>query len=354
MRDLIVVGGGPAGLAAAIRARQLGLDCLVLEPKPAPIDKACGEGLMPATLAHLETLGVDDIDGHPFTGIRYVDATRPDCSATGDFATSGLGVRRTTLHRRLWQRADHLGVEWVARRASEVSNLGDAVRADDQRARYLIAADGLHSSVRRQLGIEVDEGAEPRYGVRRHFAAKPWTDRVEVHWSRRAEAYVTPVGPQLVGVALLADGGGRFSELMNDFPHLLDRLDGADPVTEVRGGGPFEKRPARRVDGRVLFVGDAAGYLDPLTGEGVALGLATACAAVDAIVDGRPESYERHYRKLTREYWLLTGLLLGVSRLGWLHRPMIRLFDLCPPIFDGALNLLGGRKEKTTPVPLSH
>ncbi len=341
MYDVLIAGGGPAGLAAAIRGAQLGMDCAVVEPRPAPIDKACGEGLMPAALTRLNELGVDEIDGVDFVGIRYLDAERDDYTATGDFRQPGRGVRRTELQRRLWARAQELGVAHIDGRVERVVQLGDHVEAAGLRARWLVAADGLHSRIRRQLGVEREPRRPRRFGVRRHFRAAPWTDRVEVYWSPNGEAYVTPVGPETVGVALLSTDGGRFDELFGDYPQLAERLDGAPRVTDAMGGGPFEQRVAQRHVGRVLLVGDAAGYLDPLTGEGVALGVATASAAVEAIAAGEPEAYEERYRELTRDYYGLTGLLLAVSRRRWMHRPMIGLLDRVPAIFDRCLKMQG-------------
>ncbi|MFW5966010.1 MAG: NAD(P)/FAD-dependent oxidoreductase [Persicimonas sp.] len=342
MRDVLIAGGGPAGLAAAIRARQRGLSCAIVEPKPPPIDKACGEGLMPAALALLDELGVEAPAGHPFVGIRYLDAVRPQLSAEGDFAQPGRGVRRTELYERLHRRAVELDVERIEGCIERVEQHPGHVEADGEKARYLIGADGLHSHVRREVGIEAHTGEDPRFGVRRHYEVSPWADRVEVYWSPRGEAYVTPVDDEAVGVAFLAEGGGRFDDFLPHFPHLAERLDGATPISEDRGGGPFEHRLERRVAGRVLLVGDAAGYLDPLTGEGVALALSTARAAVDALADDAPERYEERYTRLTRTYWWMTGLLLHVSRRRWLHRPMLELLDRAPHLFDGCLHLLGG------------
>jgi flavin-dependent dehydrogenase len=294
---------------------------------------------MPAAIAHLEKLGVDDIDGVDFVGIRYLDALDPRCVATGDFRRPGKGVRRIELQRRLWQRARAVGVELIRGRVDGVVDLGDSVEAGGERARYLVATDGLHSQIRRQLGVGLEPRRAPRFGVRRHFEIAPWTDRVEVYWSPHGEAYVTPVGAKMVGVALLATGGGRFEELLPDYPHLVARLDGAAFATTARGGGPFEQRVSRRQVGRVLLAGDAAGYLDPITGEGVALGVATAGAAVEAIADGQPARYEEVYRKLTREYYGLTSVLLQVARRRWAHRPMIGLLQRAPWLFDRCVQL---------------
>jgi flavin-dependent dehydrogenase len=343
--DLLVAGGGPAGLAASIRASELGLRVIVLEPESPPIDKACGEGLMPAALHRLDELGVTPTVGHPIEGIRYVDAREADCSAVGDFSGQGRGVRRTELHRALQARAAQVGVDFASVRVDSVHQDGSGVEAGGYRGRHLIAADGLHSDIRRLLDVGESERRRSRYGIRRHYRRSPWRSRVEVHLGSRAEAYVTPVAEDTVGVAFLFEDTGRFDELMTAFPNLRDRLDGAEIVSEDQGAGPFEQRVSRRVVGRTLLAGDAAGYLDALTGEGVALALETGTAAAEAVAAGDLDDYERRYRGLTRAYFGLTEALLRVTRWRWLHRPLIGLLDRVPGLFDGVLRLLGGSES---------
>ena len=341
--DVLVAGGGPSGLAAAIAATQRGLSALVIEPRRGVIDKACGEGLMPAAVDALERLGVALPTGRPFVGIRYVDATRTDLCADGDFpGRAGRGVRRTALHAALLERAQAAGVRIVHERVRAVRQTGHAVQANGLRGRWLVAADGLHSPIRRTLGLCLPARLPPRYGARRHFRARPWSNRVEVHWSRGAEAYVTPVGPETVGLALLFEHGGRFGPLLErHFPNLHDRL--GPPLSDVRGAGPFEQRVRRRVAGRVLLVGDAAGYLDALTGEGVALGVNTARAAIACIAAGRPQAYESRWRDLTGAYLALTHALLWATRRVSKRRPgdVVRIARASPWLFDGVLGVLG-------------
>ena len=105
--EVLVVGGGPVGLAAAIEARLAGHEVLVVEPRIGVIDKACGEGLMPGTLAALHRLGVDPA-GHPLRGIAYRSPGRAVEHAFR--AGPGRGVRRTVLHEALLGRASELGV----------------------------------------------------------------------------------------------------------------------------------------------------------------------------------------------------------------------------------------------------
>lgn len=278
--DLLIVGGGPGGLATALHARRLGLSVIVAEPRDGPIDKACGEGLMPGGLAELTSLGVDPV-GMPFHGIAYLSEGR---QAQARFRRGpGRGVRRTTLHAALAARAKEEDTDWIRTRVTSVAQDARGVSAAGVRAKWLVAGDGLHSQVRRAVGITAAAGTPRRYGVRWHYRVPAWSEFVEVYWSRWGEAYVTPVEPDLVGVAILSRGRPDLAW----FPRLARRLHGA-PRGQHRGCGPLRQVVSRRVAGRVLLVGDAAGYEDALTGEGISLALKQSAAAVDAIVNEAP------------------------------------------------------------------
>jgi flavin-dependent dehydrogenase len=317
--DLIVVGAGPVGLAAAIEGRMMGLTVLLIEQRAGVIDKACGEGLMPGALPLLQRLGVE-VEGRPLRGVTYRQADR---SVTHRFADGGgLGVRRTTLYGALGRRADELGVERLTAKVTGVKPTDDRVTVvvnegdtgGEVAARYLLACDGLHSTVARLTGLaRAAPRRSRRYGVRQHYAVAPWGDTIEVYYAARAEFYVTPVTDSVVGIAMLAGPRVDFARALAEVPHLAQKLDGAAPASTRRGAGPFRQRTRARTLGRVLLVGDASGYVDAITGEGLRLGMAQARAAVHCVATNRPRSYERAWRRETRDFRLLTSALVALA-----------------------------------------
>jgi flavin-dependent dehydrogenase len=336
MIDLLVVGGGPAGLATAIYGAKAGLEVVVAERRCGPIDKACGEGLMPHTLRHLERLGVHP-HGRPFRGISYRDADR---HVDAPFRRgAGRGVRRTVLHGALLDAAADAGVRIRQDEVGEISQDATSVTAGRWRARYLAAADGLHSPIRRSLGLERPSPGARRWGIRRHVEIAPWSDYVEVHWAPGAEAYVTPVADNCVGVAVLKSRKGGFDHHLAEFPELRDRI--ADrPHEPDRAAGPLRQRVSSRAAGRVLLVGDAAGYVDALTGEGLGLAFGAAELLVKSVVAERPDTYDRRWRQMTRRYRALTAALLEASSHAPLRSGIVPAAAALPTVFAGVVNLL--------------
>jgi flavin-dependent dehydrogenase len=336
--DLLVAGAGPAGAATAIRAALAGLSVVVVEPRSGPIDKACGEGIAHSAVEYLERLGVP-LQGRPFAGIRYLDSSR--CVDARFRAGPGLGVRRTVLQAALLDRLGELGVRVEAGRVGAVAQNGSSVTAAGFTARYLAAADGLHSPVRRQLGLGLDRsGSEVRRGLRRHFSTAPWTDLVEVYWSPLGEAYVTPVADDLVGVAVLTSARGSFDSHLDAFPALKRRLDGAAPASDVMGAGPLRQLVRARVAGRVMLVGDAAGYVDALTGEGIAVSLRTSAELVRCVLQDRPEAYEAAWRRVSREARFLTASLLWARNRSLLAPRIVPAAALLPGVYGAIVNRL--------------
>jgi flavin-dependent dehydrogenase len=336
--DVAVIGGGPIGLAAAIEARLAGLSVVLVEQRDGVIDKACGEGLMPGALPLLERLGVRP-DGHPLQGISYRQGTR---SVTHRFSSGiGLGVRRTTLQSALADRAAELGVVRVTARIERIRIGAHAVSVDAHfDARYLLACDGLHSTVARLVGL-----ARPaprrirRYGTRQHYFVAPWSDNIEVYYGRDAEFYVTPVSETVVGLAMLARQHTDYDAALAGVPELAARVAGAESASSRRGAGPFRQRTRARTKGRVLLVGDASGYVDAITGEGLRLGFAQARDAVRCIVAGRPQDYERAWKRTTRDFRMLTSALVFAATTP-LRAGIVPLAALLPRLFGSIVQRL--------------
>jgi len=335
--DVLVAGGGPVGLAAAIEARMRGLSVTVVEPRDGAIDKACGEGLMPGALPALARLGVDP-EGHPLRGVSYRDGRR---RVDHRFESGeGRGVRRTVLHAALQARAAELGAQFVSGRVENVTQDADGVEAAGIRARYLLAADGLHSTVRRALGMERPVRARGRrFGLRRHYHLEPETDLIEVYWSPAVEAYLTPVGGGVIGVSLLGRRGMDFDRAIAAIPELAGRLAGAEPASALRGAGPFRQRSVRPSNGRVLLVGDASGYVDAITGEGIRVGLAQAQAAVECAEFDAPEVYADAWTERTRDFRVLTSGLVAAATSP-LRGAIVPVAHRLPRVYGAAIERL--------------
>jgi flavin-dependent dehydrogenase len=309
--DVAIVGGGPVGLVAAIEARLAGLSVVVLEQREGAIDKACGEGLMPGALPILARLGVDP-GGMPIAGITYSQGRR---SVSHRFANgAGRGVRRVELHDALAARAEELGVERMRAKVESVEQTAEDVTVGPVTARYVLACDGLHSPVASFLGLtRPAPRGRRRYGLRQHFAVAPWSDMVEVHYGRKAEVYVTPISAGVVGVAILGGRNTDYDQTIGGIPALAARLGGAEPASSRRGAGPFRQRTRARTLGRILLVGDASGYVDAITGEGLRVGFAQATAAIAAVAANNPAQYERDWIRITREFRLTTTALVRLA-----------------------------------------
>ncbi len=346
--DVFVIGGGPAGLAAAIAARQRGFSVTVADGTKPPIDKACGEGLLPETLATLSELGVtaEPDEGSRFRGIRFLTNEQEAC---GQFSRgAGLGVRRTILHEWMIRRAEACGVRllWQTPVAG-ISPAGVHLPSGLIPARWIIGADGSGSRVRLWSGLNRAKRRRQRYATRRHYRICPWSEHVEIYWGARAQAYVTPVSRDETCVVIVAEevADAEFAAFLKDCPRLRERLGESEISSRERGAVTLMHSLLAVHSGNVALVGDASGSVDAVTGDGLRLAFRQAIALADAIQTGELWRYGRAHRELARKALLMGDLLLAFGKHDRLRVRVIKMLAQRPRIFDGFLAMHSGERN---------
>ncbi|HSD65922.1 MAG TPA: NAD(P)/FAD-dependent oxidoreductase [Vicinamibacteria bacterium] len=374
-RDVVVVGGGPAGSAVAAFLARRGNDVLLLEAARFPRDKVCGEGVSPEAWRLLDAMGASDavraLSPHPLRGMQLVS---PDGTAfRGEYRgheRTGFALRRLALDGALLDAARRAGAE--VREATRVTRLlrGEVgVEADNGgdpravRARVVVGADGRRSIVARSLGLLRENPRMRRFAVRGYWDGMEALGFVgEMHVGGGGYCGVAPLGPARANVAFVLDrremkpaAGGleRFyrEQLRRRWPRLADRLDHARLLEPPRAIGPLALDCRTVAAPGVVLVGDAAGFYDPFTGEGVTLALRTAelaAEAVDAALD-RPSSsplprlveYERARDAATRDKFRFNRILqLAVGRSD-LANALARRLARRPDLADRLVSIAG-------------
>jgi len=371
MTDVLIAGGGIAGSALAILLGRGGVSVELFERSDFPREKPCGEGIMPAGAGMLERLGLSQaVGGAPFHGVRYHFAGRV---AEGLFPSDssrparGFGQRRRHLDRVLFEAAAATrGV--TARTRSHVESplveegrvVGLRVDGQPRRGRLVVAADGARSRIRASLGLDLPVKL-PRLGLRRHFrlhSAQPQPDRVEVFFRPGREIYVAPLPDREILVAALAPASSlreepalQFERWCREEPVLAARLEGASPSSSLTGAFPLGARARAGIAPGVVLLGDAAGFLDPITGGGISQALLTAELLAERFVHrlGSDESWLRQFdrdrRRLLRDYRLVTQAVLWLSQHPVLAQRALGLLAHTPSLLSHFVSVSAGTRS---------
>ena len=343
--DVLVVGGGPAGLAAAIALRQRGADVLLADALEPPIDKACGEGMMPDSRRELTQLGLelDSRHGAALRGIRFCDDYS---TVSADFPSGhGIGLRRVALHAALVDHAREVGVRmlWGAHVTLDPGRPA-ALAGGSAHYRYLIGADGHSSRVRSWAGLENGKFFSRRFGFRAHYRVAPWSPYVEIHWGPHGQAYVTPVSAEEVCVAVLTrfPGTTRSTEILHSIPTLREKLMHAQITTRERGAVTTTHQLRQVIRGHVALIGDASGSADAITGEGMAIGFRQALLLASAVGNDNLARYAAGHAEILRLPQRMARIMLLMDRWHGLRRKVLSAFAQDPALFEKLLQVHTG------------
>lgn len=338
MHDLIVIGGGPAGLATAMAAHRAGMSVLVADVSQPPIDKPCGEGLMPDGLSALRRAGfeLDEAPGFPFRGIRFIE---DGVAVEAEFPNGlALGIRRTSLHGLMVEQCAAAGIDmrWGVR--AEAGRGYAMIGGHPVPCGWIAGADGGNSAVRRFAGLERFARDARRYGFRRHFRLAPWSDFMELYWGPDCQVYVTPVAANELCVAVISENPRlRLDTALSRFPQLQAKLRHAEATDDERGAISAMRRLRHVHRGQIALVGDASGSVDAISGEGMSLAFQQAVALARCLSRGDLEAYEFEHRRIARRPAFMADVLLLTGARRELRRRALGALASRPYIFASML-----------------
>jgi 2-polyprenyl-6-methoxyphenol hydroxylase-like FAD-dependent oxidoreductase len=349
--DVLVVGAGPAGLATAIGAALKGLRVTVADARRPPINKPCGEGLLPEAVQALHSIGIElnSSLGFPLEGFRFSDDSH---SVSAPIRRErAFGLRRTVLHNLLVARAVGVGVNFLwGTRISDLASTGARINGELVGYRWLVGADGLNSVVRRWAKFNWPRtNCRTRFGFRRHFAITPWSKFVEVYWGSKFQMVVTPTHAEDVCVSFFSrDPKLRINDGLLEFREVARRLENAHGTTPEQGSLVGLTSSWRVASERVALVGDASCSVDGIAGHGLSLGLQQARALADALSRGDVRSYRSAHRKIVSMPLRMTRLLLLMDASGWVRRKALRLLESQPDLFARIISVHTSKPQDGT------
>ncbi|RMG44251.1 MAG: NAD(P)/FAD-dependent oxidoreductase [Acidobacteria bacterium] len=384
--DVIIVGGSVAGAATAWWLGRRGFRVLILDRARFPRDKPCGEGLMPTGVKVLSEMGLLSRlwtrGARPFYGIRFYD--RHGCQVAGTFPQSaewpGLIIRRLWLDALLLQHAASLPsvdvrqgirVTRILHRDGRVCGVAGKVMgaepADEEQflAPVTIGADGLHSMFHRLPGVRVRRPRRPRFGVTAHLrGVEGLGTEVEVITQSWGELYLAAQDEDAALVALLLDRAAMrpfvhdleagFWQTLHAFPPFAERIEHSERISPILATGPLGSRVWPCFGDGFLLVGDSAGAVDPITGEGMSLSLRSAQVAARAVAQAfragdfgarRWTDYGLARRSMARPFTRLADFMLFLSRHQRLGHWTIHMLRRRPSALQKLLASAAGEKH---------
>jgi geranylgeranyl reductase family protein len=373
-RDVVVVGAGPAGAAIGLFLRQRGHDVVVLDEARFPRDKVCGEGISPEAWRLLDAAGaaasVRALRPQPLRGMTLV---APDgTSFSGAYRSGrepGFALRREAFDAVLRDRVRASGIE-LLERTRATGLLVERGRVEGVRvengggpqalpARVVVGADGRRSVVARRLGLLREH---PRW---RKFAVRGYWDGVhglgeygEMHVGGGGYCGIAPLSSRLANVTFVLDRRdlasaagdvlGFYLRALGRWPRIRERLARARLLGPPRAIGPLALEARALSAPGALLVGDAAGFYDPFTGEGVTLALRSAEIA-SAVIDRALREdltddlslYDRLRREATRHKFRLNRLIQGIVAWPELANAVARRLARRPDLADRLVGIAG-------------
>jgi flavin-dependent dehydrogenase len=381
--DVLVLGAGPAGSALANQLARGGFDVLLADKKAFPREKPCGEFLSPACTPYLEALGLQQ----PLAAlgprlVRSMQLHGYGALAHGHFrpvgtqaATAGIGfgVQRTRFDHLVLAAAERAGARWLPRHAcvslqrdangrvigAMLRDASGALRSC--RARWVVGADGVHSLVARTLGVQRPTPWLDQFALVAHFAGVQPQPAAEVHLFPGGFFAATTVDAGVFSVNLIvprctlrdrgaADWDTFVAGHFDRAPAFARRLAGGQRLQPWRGIGPLAYTTRRQTFAGAALVGDACGYVDPLTGEGIYFALfgarALGCALTEALHDPSRATpalaayADRRRREVGPRLWAAAALQRAL-RHPWLVRTFLQAAARWPSLADLVVTLTG-------------
>ena len=382
MTEVIIIGAGPAGSALATLLAQRSIDTLLLDKATFPRKKICGDYLSPGTIRLLDQLNLlRQVQAAGAQRLLGMTVTSPDgttfraeypvTAVSNGERPYALSIPRAILDSLLLNRARHWGVKclegfrvtdliWAGGRVSGVKGIGPQ-GPESYRARIVVGADGRGSVLARRLGLNQPHPRLRRMALVAYYeGASELRDHGLISIGNGSYCILNPVGERLINASIVMDQTsvlpwkGKLDELYDhklaDFPPAMTALRGMRRHEPVRCLGPLAFRASRTSKAGALLIGDASGFYDPFTGEGVFHALCSAELAAQKIVSALAEGgltatrlhrFDRQQRKARASKERVAATLQAIIRRPIAANALARLLRRHQPLADLLLGVIG-------------